>query len=86
MDLLRVALGLHRGSLNMAKRFTYEALKRQNELESQPLKPYLKMLLKKSRKVLAKADTEKAEDILMFSVLFQNFARRKAMEGQFDLG
>lgn len=75
MDLLRVALGLHRGSVKMAARFTEEALKRQQELETQSLTPYLKKLLSKSKEKL-QSDTDKAEDILMFSILLQNFARK----------
>lgn len=73
MDLLRVAMGLHRGSSKMAKRFKKEALKRQYELESQSLTPYLKTLLFKSKKTLKE---DRAEDILMYSVLLQNFARK----------
>lgn len=76
MDLLRVALGLHRGSFKMANRFKEEALKRQEELGSQPTSPYLKTLLIKSEKTLNNAGIETAEDILMLSVLFQNFARK----------
>lgn len=76
MDLLRVALGLHRGSFGMAERFKVEALKRENELKSHDLQPYLKKLVDKSRSVLESADQDRAEDILMYSILFQNFARK----------
>lgn len=76
MDLLRVALGLHRGSTQMAERFKNEAIKRQNELESQEVKPYLKKLLKSSKDVLKNANEKTAEDILMYSILFQNAARK----------
>ena len=77
MDLLRVALGLYRGSLNMAERFKKEALKREAELENQPLNNYLKKLLQGSKKALYSTSERTAEDILMYSVLFQNFARQQ---------
>lgn len=73
MDLLRIALGLHRGSAKMAQRFKEEALKRQQKLEAQPLTPYLRRLLVNSKKSLTVSN---ADDILMFSVLFQNFVRK----------
>lgn len=73
MDLLRVALGLHRGSFKMAARFKEEALKRQQELESQSLAPYLKKLLTESKKTLI---DNNEENILMYSILLQNFARK----------
>ena len=73
MDLLRVALGLHRGSLKMAERFRKEAFKRQGELQVYATPPYLKKLLTNSEKAL---DANKEEDVLMYSILFQNFARK----------
>lgn len=73
MDLLRVALGLRRGSLKMAERFKEEALKRQGELQIYATPPYLKKLLTNSGKAL---DANLEEDILMYSILFQNFARK----------
>ncbi len=76
MDLLRVALGLHRGSFNMAKRFQEEALKREDELEGLPLSPNLKNLIDKSKPALETANQENSEDLLMYSVLFQNYARK----------
>ncbi len=74
MDLKRAALGLYRGSSKMAEKFKEEALKREAELESQQLDSYLKMLMQKSKECLKKNDARVAEDILMYSVLFQNFA------------
>ena len=71
MDLKRVALGLHRGSFQMANRFKEEALKRQEELETQATNDYLKKLLERSRGTL------NAEDALMYSTLFQNYALKK---------
>lgn len=76
MDLLRVALGLHRGSFKMAERFKEEALKRQNELDLQFAPSYLKKILLDSKNMLEKNDPDDAENFLMYSVLFQNAARK----------
>lgn len=77
MDLKRVALGLHRGSFNMANRFKEEALKRELELEDQQTDNYLNKLLKRAKMALLSQETDAAEDILMYSTLFQNFALKK---------
>lgn len=77
MDLKRVALGLHRGSFAMADRFKEEALKRELELENQQLDNYLKKLLERTKQVLLNQKADRAEDILMYSTLFQNFALKK---------
>lgn len=72
MDLKRAALGYHRGSLSMAKRFLEEALKRKNEVDRTKTKPYLVKLLDKVER-LSKQDTKRlAEETLMLSTLFQN--------------
>lgn len=76
MDLLRVALGLHRGSFNMARRFKEEALQREKELELQNPNPYIKRLIKESKKALESQEKQSAEDVLMYSILFQNFAKK----------
>ena len=77
MDLKRIALGLHRGSFKMADRFKEEALKRESELENQHSDKYLKKLLERTKQVLSSKDPGIAEDILMYSTLFQNFALKK---------
>lgn len=77
MDLLRVALGLHRRSFAMARRFAEEVLQRQKELESEKLDSYLLELLQKSKKIVKKLDEKNAEDVLMYSILFQNFVQKK---------
>ena len=75
MDLLRVALGLHRGSLKMADRFKAEALERYKDLNQDQLKSdYLKNLLVKMKLTLESEKDDRAEDILMYSTLFQNYA------------
>lgn len=74
MDLKRVALGLHRGSFNMAARFKAEALKRGQELERQSVQGYLKKLLDQTKKTLNQQSERTAEDALMYSTLFQNYS------------
>lgn len=74
MDLKRVAIGLHRGSLNMANRFKDEAFKRAAELENENPNPYLKKLLLYMKKMIIGTSERVAEDALMLSTLFQNFA------------
>lgn len=73
MDLKRVSLGLQRDSVKMAERFKQEALAREEELRTYALPLYVEKLLEGSKKSLADG---KAEDILMYSTLFQNFAQR----------
>jgi len=70
MDLRRAALGYHRGSLGMAKRFWIEALKRREEIDMDLLKPYVRRCLMK----LDDNNRVDAEDMLMYSILFQNAA------------
>lgn len=75
MDLLRMAVGLQRGSIKMADRFREEALKREEELKSENINQYLKILIQKSELVLKSNSDRAAEDALMYSTLFQNFAK-----------
>ncbi len=74
MDLKRVALGLHQGSFKMAAKFKEEALKRADELSHQNLNDYAKSLLIQTRAMLDDTTDRVAEDALMLSTLFQNFA------------
>lgn len=74
MDLKRVAIGLHRGSVNMANRFKEEAFKRAAELENQNPNAYLKKLLVYMKEMIRGTADRVAEDALMLSTLFQNFA------------
>lgn len=73
MDLKRVAIGAYRGSNVTAARFLQEALVRKSEIDKKNIPSYIK-------KVLSKIHTKKnidqkfAEDILMYSTLFQNYA------------
>lgn len=70
-DLKRVALGLHRGSNNMARRFLDEALKRKNEVIINETAPYVQKLLNQINNDL---DSENA---LMLSTLIQNYTQYK---------
>lgn len=67
MDLLRVALGRHRGQTQMAATFTNEARARLTELDTFELKD----------KIIASLDSSEersAEDLLMYSTLVRNRA------------
>ena len=77
MDLLRVALGYHRGSIKMADRFSQEALKRIGEIHKEATEPYFTVILNKLQKVLLKKEEDRiAEDALMYSVLCRNYAKK----------
>lgn len=77
MDLLRVAVGYHRGSISMAKMFTKEALKRINEIDTSFVKPYLAKIIKKLPSILSNKDRDHlAEDALMYSIIFKNYAKK----------
>jgi len=75
MDLKRVAVGFYKGSTKIAKRFSEEALARRDEIDENKLKPYLKKFYNKLPEILAQKDEKKiAEDTLMYSTIFQNYA------------
>jgi len=75
MDLKRVALGYHRGSFIVANRFLEEVLKRREEINKTSPKPYLVRFLKDIDKLKIERDSmKKAEDALLYSILFQNAA------------
>ena len=77
MDLKRVALGYHRGSTSMAKRFSEEALKRKNEIDIIHIKPYINRLLNQLDPLLHEDDFENiAEKSLMFSTILQNYTQQ----------
>ena len=77
MDLLRIALGYHRGSITMAKRFSEEALKRINEINISEIKPYLVKILNNLPLILINKDKDRiAEDALMYSILCKNYAKK----------
>jgi len=68
MDLLRSALGRHRGSRTMADRFIQESQKRINELDPE----FDPELISKISKVLQNNSDRQAEDLLMYSTLIRN--------------
>ena len=77
LDLKRVAVGYWNGSDQTAQRFSQEALKRRSELENQNPEPYLRKLLDHLPQTLGQKDKKHlAEDALMYSTLFQNYAVR----------
>lgn len=78
MDLKRVAMGYHRGSIVVAKRFFEEALERRKEISKESIKPYLQKLLDSLDNLILQKDNQKiAEDALMYSTLFQNAASNR---------
>lgn len=75
MDVKRAALGYYRGSNKMADIFLEEAIKRKDELDLNLIKPYLRRFLKKLDGLVREKDKKRvAEDLLMYSTLFQNAA------------
>lgn len=72
MDLLRVAVGLNRGSIKMAETFQKEALKRKSEVQVNLLKPYMQKILSNIGN-LPKNNEGKAELALMYSTLIRNY-------------
>lgn len=77
MDLLRVANGLHKGSHKMAERFSNEAITRCSEIKTSEIKPYFVQILSKIRTSLSNlSEARTAEDMLMYSVLCKNYARK----------
>ncbi len=77
LDLRRVAQGLQRGSLASAARFKEEAFKRGEELEMSEPGEYLIRLWSKTKEAFEGESDRVAEDILMYSILFQNVATKK---------
>jgi len=73
MDLKRAAIGYHRGSNLMAKKFLQEAIKRKKEYKKNDLKSYLVKILNRIEELNFQPNDEKAENALMYSTLIQNF-------------
>lgn len=68
MDLLRAALGRHRGSHTMADRFIEESQKRIGELDQ----TINTKIINNLKKVLVTNSDRQAEDLLMYSTLIRN--------------
>ena len=78
MDLERVAMGYQRGSVAMANRFLEEALTRRSEINKNQVRPYVKKLMDALDEIMKEKNIQKkAEDALMYSILFQNAALAK---------
>lgn len=74
LDLKRVAIGYHRGSIKMGDRFYHEALSRIEEIDICSVKPYLRKQLVNVGKLAERKDLKhRAEDALMYSILIQNY-------------
>lgn len=77
MDLLRVALGLNRGSIKMAQRFEEEAIKRKSEIQQNLLKPYMQKILSNIDNLTENNNNaSKAEFALMYSTLIRNYCQK----------
>lgn len=76
MDLNRVAIGINRGSETMAKRFFQEALARKSEIDTKGIPIYIRKIMKEldENKNL---NNEFAEEILVYSILIENFVIKK---------
>jgi arginyl-tRNA synthetase len=75
MDLKRVALSYHNGSVETARRFFEEAIKRRDEVDKKKVRVYLREILNNLDRLILQKDRQKiAEDALMYSTLFQNAA------------
>ena len=70
MDLLRAALGRHRGSHAMADRFIEEASKRVAEIDD----TFQVKLITDLKEVLRVRSDRQAEDLLMYSTIIRNRA------------
>lgn len=73
MDLKRVSLGLYKKSFSLSDRFKIEALARIDELEVKILPTYIQSVVRKTKKILKEDAVNTAEDILMYSILLQNY-------------
>ncbi len=70
MDLLRAAMGRHRGSHAMADRFIEESKNRIKELDA----TFSIKIVSELNKVLSTTSDRQAEDLLMYSTLIRNRA------------
>ncbi|MDO8497110.1 MAG: hypothetical protein Q7S61_01010 [bacterium] len=73
MDLKRVSIGLYRKSFSVSDRFKIEALARIDELEVKTLPTYIQSVVRKTEKILKEDAVNTAEDILMYSIILQNY-------------
>jgi hypothetical protein len=77
LDLKRVAIGHHSGSVKMANRFLQEALKRNAELDTTYLTKTVRRLTEKMIDLKKETDPNQlAEDALLLSILFLSFSKQ----------
>lgn len=76
LDLKRIALGLYRNSMYTASTFKQQAINRINELEQHAADAYTQQLVNQTRKSLSVLEKNNAEDLLMYSTLFQNLTQK----------
>lgn len=75
MYLKRIALAFHNGSNETGERFIIEANKRKSEIDKDLIKPYLINHINSLQKTFERSDKlHLAEDALMYSQIFQNYA------------
>lgn len=80
LDLKRTALGIYQRSELVATRFQREALERRLEIKPHEVDPYIKKILDNLPSALEDKNSEKkAEALLTYSILLQNYARRKSL-------
>ncbi len=79
MDLKRVAIGYHRNSFTMAKKFYEEALKRKNEVDMTSVKPYIRNILESIESLQDHLPGDIAEEALLFSILLQNYTKKNSL-------
>lgn len=76
LDLKRVALGYHSGSIKMADRFLLEIMRRKTQLDISLLSDTVKKLLTHIDKIQQEKNfKKKADDALMYSNLFISFSK-----------
>lgn len=73
MDLKRASLGLHHGSTSVSQCFLNEALIRPQEIDFQDIDPYMKNIFTSLPSIFKESGHQKAEDLLMYSTLVQNY-------------
>ncbi len=75
MDLKRAALAFWRGSTGVAQKFLGESLERKKEINMKEIDPYISNVLKD-------INNKDAEDLLMYSILIQNYVRKNGHDSR----
>ena len=78
LDLKRIAIAYHRGSVTMGNRFTQETTRWINEIDTTQIPTYISRLLKNIDTTLKNSDKQfVAENSLMYSTLLQNYFQQR---------